>query len=269
MSLEVVYLFGLCLIVALAVISIYFSYTRSRKENLSSLQWGKNWLADFSTEMAGAFITTLIFGLFVTIIQNTSENNLDKSRLISQLGSSNNDIALTAGEDLLGRGWLRDGTLQDISLIGANLQGGFFKQANLQGAYLNWANLRGAHLMYANLERANLFSADFCGALLAYTNFHDADLTNAILRDATLDYTDFRGANLYQADLRGTSLQRVLLDENTILPDGSSFHPDRSDFDLFTNPNNPNFLPMFDSLNPDASVIETDCVELRPPDLPR
>lgn len=271
MTFHVVYLIGLVLIGILAVVSIGLSYTKARRRNLSLIEWAKEWIVDFSPELVGAFVTALIFGLFVTVALDTQQENIQKARLVSQLGSENNQITQIAAAELLGYGWLRDGSLKGSNLAGANLQGLFLKMANLGDTWLNWANLRGAFMMNANLQDSNLFAADLCGAFLAYANLKGASLMGANLRDADLMSADLKGADLHQADLRGAVIQWTSFDQNTILPDGSryDFEGDLDQMRVFTDPDHPEFVAFYDPLDPEDNADSTDCKELRPSDLPR
>ena len=87
-------------------------------------------MADFSGELVGTFIATLIFGLLVTVAHTSQSEHNEKTRLTIQIGSESNEITLAAAEGLLARGWLRDGTLRNAEFIGANLQGRFLKAAD-------------------------------------------------------------------------------------------------------------------------------------------
>lgn len=196
-----IYFGGLVLIFIIGCISVYFSYNKYKKSKRAKkrvvLGWFKDWIADFSNNMVSAFITTLIFGLLVTVALSTQQNQFEKKRLISQLGSENNNITLYAAEELLASGWLRDGTLQNASLIGANLQGLFLKGANMQGALLNWTNSRGASFIYANLKSANFFAADFCGAVFMGADLEAASMFGVDLREADFFEAKLGGVNFF------------------------------------------------------------------------
>jgi hypothetical protein len=152
--------------------------------------WGESWLQNFSTEMFGAFLTFILLELVVGgRQQREAESKAEyrlRRRLIIQMRSKDNAIALQGLEELLVHGWLADGSLQEADL----------RFANLQGADLRFANLQWADLRFANLQGANLHSASL------------------------------RGTNLLSANLQGTDLTLVKFDETTILPDESHWTPD-------------------------------------------
>jgi hypothetical protein len=153
------------------------------------------------------------------------EVQADKRRLIEELGSRVQDVAVYAAEKLRRRGWLTDGSLQEARLWEANLH-----NANLQRAYLASAHLEGANLRGANLG----------GAVLPQVHLEGANLHNANLQRAYLASAHLEGANL-----RGANLQMVLwpdaeFDEDTTLPDGTKWMPG-TDMDRFTDPDHPDF----------------------------
>ena len=290
MGFVVVYFVGLGLLLILACASLYFSFKKFRKERrIQSLRdkryrkgkfrarkeltdWVRDWFADFSGELVGAFIGTLVFGLLVTLAQSSQEEKSEKTRLIIQLGSESNSITLAASEELLARGWLRDGTLRNHSFIGANLQGLFLKGADFEGSYLNWANMKGVTLFGANLRNTHFFAADLCGALLGQVDLSDADLTGVDLRETSFYDAFLGGTSFAQSDLRGASFAFASFDENTILPDGSKLRVNLDideQLDMFTNPDNPNVLPFFDKNDSYQSREKPNCKELRPTDLQR
>lgn len=271
-----VYIGGLLLIFIFLCVSIFFSYHKYKKLRRAKKQvvlgWFKDWLADFSSEMVGAFITTLIFGLLVTVAQSSQQEQLDKNRLIIQLGSENNNVTLAASEELLGNGWLRDGTLKNSSLIGANLQGLFLKSADMEGVLFNWANAQGVSLINANLQGANFFASNFCGAIFMGADLQSANMTGVDLRKADFFEADLQGVNFFQSDLRNANFIWATFDGNTILPNGKKVDM-RVDIlkqlDVFTNPDNSKFESHFDSGNLDKISDNPDCTKYRPSDLPR
>ena len=290
MEFTLVYTLGLAILFALACVALFFSFKKFRRESgttaSSSMvqeeagltrkqeisQWLEHWFADFSGELVGAFIGTLIFGLLVTLAQSAQQENNEKTRLIIQMGSESADITLSASEELLARGWMRDGTLRNSSFIGANLRGRFLKGADFEGSMLNWADLRGASLMYSNLENANLFNADLCGAMLLGATMQNASLMSADLRESGLTEANLKGVDLFQSDLRGATFRFTAFDENTTLPNGTRVDPNVSieeQLDVFTNPKNPGFIPIYDKNDPYKSTENPDCKKFRPTDLPR
>lgn len=198
-----------------------------------------------------------------------------KIELKDQLGSDDNKIATAAAEHLRQQGWLGDGTLQRAFLPNANLKRAYLARADLEHAFLfaatlEHAILERANLQFVNLYEANLQHADLRDARLQNANLFRADLResnfkNANLQDANLGGADLRqanlsganlqgallgGANLQDADLSGVTLQRanlegvklpgatvewIVCDETTILPDGGQWAPE-IDLSQFTQP---------------------------------
>ena len=144
----------------------------------------------------------------------------EKARLIRQMGSTINEEAIRAVEELYLRRWLSDGSLQMAYLRHANLKGVHLEAANLEKAILAYVNLNEADLLFGNLEGANLEGANLEKANLAFVNFNDANLLDASLKKAHLDRTKF--------------------DPLSILPDGTHWTSD-ADLRRFTDPTHPNF----------------------------
>lgn len=86
--------------------------------------------------------------------------------------------------------------------------------------YLPTAVLRGVDLSNFDLHQGILVQANLEGANLARANLQSANLSGANLQNA-----DLRGANLWGANLRGARVAGVLLDQDTVLPDGSGVIP--------------------------------------------
>lgn len=138
----------------------------------------------------------------------------------------------------------------DLSL--ANLEFADLRRANLQQADLGSAYLEDAQILHTNLCGAQMQRAHLQRATVIFSNLRSADLSRADMENCTLHNTDLRGAKLDQVDLRGVSWDPVLpdreelppiLDETTILPDGTFYIPDEGINQLkrFTDPKHPNF----------------------------
>ncbi len=125
-----------------------------------------------------------------------------KTRLISQLSSRHNDVTEPAIAELRAYEWLNDGSLHNVNLRWAGLEGSVLQGADLRGARLELANLSGA-----DLRQANLASTRFSLATLLETDLRGADLRGADMRGANL-----RGARLEGAKLEGTDLRWAILD---------------------------------------------------------
>lgn len=78
----------------------------------------------------------LVLGVLVIDFANERGNTRErKEELILQMGSPNNDFAVEAVRILRLKGWLKDGSLEYASLIGANLQGAKIAHACHQQRY--------------------------------------------------------------------------------------------------------------------------------------
>ncbi len=136
--------------------------------------------------------------------------------------------------------FLFSAVLEETDLHEANLKGAHMSFVHLQGANLENANLSGAeldhaHLGKANLHGVNLRSADLHKAILFDANLKEAILHGANLQEAALFDTCLESADLGGANMQGANLNQVILDKNTILPDGTKWTED-SDMRKFTHP---------------------------------
>lgn len=106
---------------------------------------------------------------------------------------------------------LRNVSLSDCTLFGADMEGAHLQGGDLSNADLRDATLRGVEgaqceLQNAVLEKADLTDADLRGANLSNASLRKADLTGANLRDADLTGADLRKADLSEANLQGADL---------------------------------------------------------------
>ncbi len=120
---------------------------------------------------------------------------------------------------------------EGICLIKTSLE-----EANLKGAYLRGAHLERVNLESANLESANLESANLKGANLKGANLEGANLEGANLEGAILERTSLVGANLKGVNLTRTAyddeeIRKTIMNEDTILRDGSNWKPPEDDSD--------------------------------------
>lgn len=206
--------------------------------------------ANISSELASIAITVLIIDQLNQRRDRRTNEQIQREQLIRQLGSTVNLVAKRAAEELRAKGWLTDGTVQEVDLRAADLEDARLWDADLQGVNLQWAklmkaNLNGAILVGANLTQANLTAAKMRGADLRQSNFFEAKLYRVQFYDADLQNADLSGAHLENAkfenaNLRNARLDDVFIDEDTVLPDGQHWTPD-ADLTRFTNPDHPQF----------------------------
>lgn len=200
----------------LIVIAILGSISAIEEGNIVSL------LGNLATELAGAVFTFVVFQFII----DQRDKRKEEARLIDEMGSTINDIALIAVKKLRKRGQLEDGTLAGVDFWHANLAWSNLQSVNLTQARLWWAHLEGAILWEANLSGAHLIMANLSEAQLLQANLAGADLTDAILVGADLANANLAGADLVDADLVDANLAGAHFDENTILPDRTKWTPD-------------------------------------------
>ena len=183
------------------------------------LAWLDGFAQNFGTEMIGTAIT---FVLLEVVLHDRRERDakaeaeqIEKERLILQMGSQDNGFAIEATWQLRARGWGfgEDASLLSVDLFDANLQGANLNKANLQGADLSNAGLQGTNLWYVNLQNSNLSSTDLRSAQLGKVNLKYADLSAANLQGANLSQASLQGANLNQASLDYADLSAANLQD--------------------------------------------------------
>ena len=187
------------------------------------------------TEILSLGVTVFVLNL----LAKRREDSVLKGRLLQQLGSSFNFVALTALEEIQYRGWLQDGSLAGTNLSQADLRGADFSKANL--THVAFASRRYGHaqldantrlpdetfwqenydmhyldrftdpdhpqywrgfgLREANLTRRNFAGANLRGADMYQCNLWGANLEGANLRQVVLHHARLRQAKLSGADL--------------------------------------------------------------------
>jgi uncharacterized protein YjbI with pentapeptide repeats len=215
--------------VVLLIVGVTVSIAGSLLGGKSLLEIVDEFYANAGTELVSIALTVLVID---TLNQRRADRErahqeaemrraevrLEKQALILQMGSPDNAFAVEAARIIRAKGWLHDGTLQNVNLWSAGLRGARLRQAVLCGAYMCGADLSDAHLAGGNLSRADLRLA----------NMSDSTLT-----DVDLSGADLRGARLSGADLSGATLVGAKIDETTILPDGTAWMPE-ADLNRFT-----------------------------------
>ncbi len=215
---------GLVLLIISVIVGI-IGYRQTREE-FTWLAFWTDYYANISAEFGSVAITVLI----IDTLNQRRQREEEKQRLIRQMGSKENGLALQAVEELRVLGALKDGSLHAKNLEEANLQGVRMGRVNLRHARMDFSKLNGAHLFFANMEGADMSGVDFSRAVLTGANLRHADLVAANLR----------GALLSEADLMHAKLDRAQFDETTQLPDKSNWNK-QVDLTRFTNPSHPNF----------------------------
>lgn len=191
-------------LLVLGFIVIVVGYINQHPEGFNLDTAITDFYANLGTELLSIAVTVLV----IDALGAQREANLEKRRLIREMGSTDNGIALRAVREIRAHGYLVDGSLRHADLM----------RANLQGAKLYSADLRGAALHNANLTRADLLGADLRRAILWGAN----------LRDTRLDLADLGGANMIWSNLEGAAVTRDQLKmasnlRGAILPDGSRY----------------------------------------------
>lgn len=178
-------------------------------------------LYDLSPELIGIAVGVLIIDRIVEQRDAHAENQ----RLIRQLGSENNALAVTAARELDNNDLLKDGRLGGHNFRRANLH-----RAKLDGADFSSINANSDEertiLRRADLSESVLYRADFSGADMKGVSLHNAfvgsqtdrekgarflgtDLFLADLSNSRFYRSDFKHAKLERCNLRGAKLQHA------------------------------------------------------------
>lgn len=214
--------------------------------------WLFSLIGELNSEFTGALVTGILFLVVLAIPSERQAERELQERLIREMGSQNNGIALQAVGELKAQDWLFDGTLRNQYFVGANLTAADLWFADVQAAILWDANFSSAELVKANLSYTDLSNANLQGADLSDANFSYANLWRANLQESTLKFTNFDQADLAEADF-----SEAAFEEDTILPDGSNWSPD-TDMARFTDPDHPNFWRSSDPASPAYAELSPD-----------
>ncbi len=206
--------------------------------------WLFTLIGELNSEFTGALVTGILFLVVLAIPSERQAERELQERLIREMGSQNNGIALQAVGELKAQNWLFDGTLRSQYFVGANLTAADLWFADVQAAILWDANFSSAELVKANLSYTDLSNANLQGADLSDANFSYANLWRVDLQKSTLKFTNFAQADLAEADFSGATFE-----EDTILPDGSNWSP-ATDMARFTDPDHPDFWRSSDPTSP-------------------
>lgn len=174
--------------------------------------------ANISIELASVAITVLL----IDRLYQRHEENEERTKLINQLGSWDNTLAMQAADELRLRGWLQDGSARDASLIGADLRSVRLVGADLRGVSLHEAKLQSASLLNAKLQGANLDGANLEKALFFVRTVYkngQVDYSEAALKGASL-----RRTNLHSAQVRDDQLAEAGALRGAIMPNGKRYN---------------------------------------------
>lgn len=161
----------------------------------------QDFYANVTAELASISVTILI----IDRLNERRQSKEEKQRLIAQMGSPYNQVAVEAVRILRTRNWLQSHELEGANLMNADLSGADLTGANLRSAKLDGAKLVGAKVEYANLSGASLRDADLTEADFSYANLQDANLNLAKLTRSHIDHVNFQNALLYAATLIGAN----------------------------------------------------------------
>jgi len=162
------------------------------------------------------------------------------NKLLQELRSADNALALILLEELKERQLLQTGALEGIDLTGVRLSKGTFAKGRLRGAIFSHADLTYSYFYDADLQEAVLTQTDFShanlrqirldgasavGAQMIAANLARASLVGCSLREANLTSANFwtadlRGADLSGALVEGANFHETICDSSTRLPDG-------------------------------------------------
>ena len=193
--------FGL-LVAGIAILILGYRYQHPEGLSWSALT------ADLYANVGIDFVSIAITVLGIDALNQRREARLEKRRLIREMGSRDNGIALRAVQELRGQGYLSDGSLHSVWLMSADLERADLYSADIRGAALHSANLQRAELFGANLSRASLWRTNLAGA-----NLIDTDLSDA----------NFEYANLAGARVTRNQLEKAYSLRGTVLPNGKIY----------------------------------------------
>jgi hypothetical protein len=118
-----------------------------------------------------------ILGIIVTVVvidwvYHLRGEKALKERLIREMGSRHNSIALKAVIELSVHGWLEDGSLRSSQFYEADLSDAYLFGVDFEGAGFHTVNFSNANLRHANFKNASFEGKiRFDNAILAYANF--------------------------------------------------------------------------------------------------
>lgn len=185
--------------------------------------WISNLLLNFSAGMLGSAVTFLLISYFLEQRQRAHYDQRsaesEEKRLIRQMASSDNALALQALNELRVNGALLGGRLVGAHLVRANLAEADLTGAVLRGVVMIEANLRGAAVGGADFSDANLKGVTLDGAIAMSTVFRNANCYGASFVQTELSWSDFENTQF----LSESQLQEASMLWGATMPDGSRY----------------------------------------------
>jgi uncharacterized protein YjbI with pentapeptide repeats len=232
--------------VILGIAGIFIGIGKELIAGIGLVQAILNFFLNIGNDLFGIAITVLV----IDLLNEKNEEYYQKEKLIRELASKDNGIALRALMDLDARGWLSDGTLMNAILIEANLIGIGLNNAKLPYVSLEKANMKDASLSKTDLSNANLIDVNLQNCFMQEINLENANLWRSNLsstilervnlRNATLWQVNFQGAfindcDLHNTDMRSSNLKEVSISNSdsfktanricgAIMPDGQRYN---------------------------------------------
>jgi len=140
---------------------LIFGYFHQHPEGWNWNTFTSDFYANVSTELISIAITVLI----IDNLNTHHENRSEKKRLILEMGSPDNGIALRAIQIMRQEHtYLTDGSLKMQSFWRANLNDAELYSVNLQSANFNYASMVGTQLYWANLKYVVFWRTNMEGA---------------------------------------------------------------------------------------------------------
>jgi len=202
---------GLYVLAGILIGILMFPFLELLMTNLRAL------LTDLVPEAVGITITVVLIERIAKIRDEQNQEQNYKEQLIRDAGSTSNEIAKNALHQMHKHDWSRG---QGSLLINQNFRG-----ANWQKSEIWKANLDESDLKFVKLQRAYVYSSSLRDVDLRYSELVETDLRGTDLSGANLHHADLVGAIISGTNVNG-KFRSAIFDENTILPDGSSWSPD-------------------------------------------
>ncbi len=192
-------------ILATGFLIFIFGYHYQHPEGWNLQSITTDFYANLSTELISIAITVLV----IDSLYRHHEIRAEKKRLILEMGSPDNGIALRATQIMQREySYLVDGSLRHKFFWSANLNGAELLSAELEGASFHFASMIGTHLHGANLKNVAFWQ----------TNLEGAFLQDANISGATVVFVNLKNAKVTREQLKTC---RAL--QGTILPNGKLY----------------------------------------------